>query len=65
MGCVQAFCEFNLFYPEAYEALSLKEKKDAFRIFWESGIARVGDVNGLGSFMDFENFFLILTVKIG
>ncbi|VDN03177.1 unnamed protein product [Thelazia callipaeda] len=48
IGMTQAVCEFNLCVPQLPDNASLSSKRSLFAIFWDSGMARMGDENAKG-----------------
>uniref|UniRef100_A0A915PXI6 Uncharacterized protein n=1 Tax=Setaria digitata TaxID=48799 RepID=A0A915PXI6_9BILA len=48
IATAQAVCEFNLCTPESFKNASLEDKRKLFEVFWDSGIARIGDEGAEG-----------------
>ncbi|EJD76128.1 hypothetical protein LOAG_16865 [Loa loa] len=48
IGMAQAICEFNLCVPESFKNANLEDKRKFFEVFWDSGIARIGDEGAEG-----------------
>ena len=46
---VQAFAEFALFCPTELHKKPLKDRREQFERFWNSGVARLGDEDAKGA----------------
>ncbi|VDK24688.1 unnamed protein product [Anisakis simplex] len=53
VATLQAICEYNLCMPERIRKCGSSDRKKYFEAFWDSGIARIGDVNGAGAILEF------------
>uniref|UniRef100_A0A0M3I3I4 TPR_REGION domain-containing protein n=1 Tax=Ascaris lumbricoides TaxID=6252 RepID=A0A0M3I3I4_ASCLU len=48
IASAQAICEYNLCLPEPVKKCTTADRRMYFKAFWESGIARIGDVGAKG-----------------